>query len=356
MLRNVRDSSYLPTLAIRPSEMRALEELAESDKNILFPCVLLCPWVASGALEKAIDRVQAAYGERPFFLDRDHSYRVTNEERPAQREFLDLQEPVDGFSNWFEFVNSCPQAIPVLQLPCPDAANLRQQIMRAEQMARGFGVRINRVLPEVRDFVFKVLSEIEHNDLVFFLDAGWSRDPLQHEDWFLSTVRRLLEANPAIPIVLSCSSFPLEFSSFEGVEHIVIHARRIFDNVRRAFNEAILIYGDWASTKPRRYQDGGSHPLPRIDYARRTDWIIARNKDEEWGFVEAARALISSHYWDPDLSVWGTYMIQRTAQKDEFSINTIQKAVAARVNIHLHLQARFAQGGEPIDTDDPWVD
>ena len=47
MLKDLASSPYVPLLAVRPAEMTALQELPEKSKDLLFPCVLLRPWVSA---------------------------------------------------------------------------------------------------------------------------------------------------------------------------------------------------------------------------------------------------------------------------------------------------------------------
>jgi hypothetical protein len=56
------------------------------------------------------------------------------------------------------------------------------------------------------------------------------------------------------------------------------------------------------------------------------------------------------------LGIWGEEMIQGTTVNPAFAIDTPQKNVAARVNIHLHRQALYGSQISGIDLDEDWVD
>ncbi|MFX8836749.1 hypothetical protein ABTM80_19445, partial [Acinetobacter baumannii] len=73
-------------------------------------------------------------------------------------------------------------------------------------------------------------------------------------------------------------------------------------------------------------------------------WCIARNKEEGWDFQGAARAILNSPEWDGNLDIWGEEMIKNTVISPALGIDTPQKNVAARVNIHLHRQAFYGSG------------
>jgi len=84
MISQVHD--YVPTLAIRPCEMKGLEFLPDATKNGMIPCFLLAPWVNAHALERAIDRIESAFPNRHYFRDLDPDYQPTDPEAQAQQE------------------------------------------------------------------------------------------------------------------------------------------------------------------------------------------------------------------------------------------------------------------------------
>jgi len=74
-------------------------------------------------------------------------------------------------------------------------------------------------------------------------------------------------------------------------------------------------------------------------------------------FEDAARAIVARPEWEGDLGIWGEEMIEATAINKELGIDTPQKNVAARVNIHLHRQA-FIDAGDigGMNLDEDWED
>lgn len=355
MLREIRTAVYSPTLAVRPGEMRGLEELSEHDKDKMVPLVLLAPWVGSETLDKSIERIQQAYGNRGFFLDIDQLYESDKENNLAQNDFRALRVGDDRISRWMKFVAVHDNVIPIIQHRGATAASLAKQVSWAEGLGRGYGFRFDDPSESISADALKLIEDIGHSDFAAFLDSGWSRDSLAHEFWFATATSSIVQRNQTLPIVTATSNFPKTFSDIEGVHLKRIGAREVFSRVRASSNNATLIYGDWASTKPRAYDRAGP-PLPRIDYATRTDWVIARNKEKGWSFPEAALAVKRSAHWNPAISTWGSYMVEKTAANQPFGIDTTPKAVAARVNTHLHMQTNFAIGDASIQSDDPWVD
>lgn len=354
MLKDIRQVRYSPTLGIRPAEMRGLEELSEGDKSAIFPLVMLAPWVGSATLDKSIERLETAYGDRPILLDIDRDFSSQNPGSDCHQTFFGLQQPANGYEAWRNFVSAHEQVVPVIQHRA-GADNVLRQIEWAEGLGRGFAFRFDDPSIGIPADVGAAINQIDHAEFAFFLDSRWSVTGIEHQMWLENASAQLVNYHANVPIVLSGSNFPRVFSDIDGVVRRGIGARRAFNAVRQNLNQPQFIYGDWASTKPRSYERGG-RPLPRIDYAGRLEWTIARSKSEEWGYSEAARQLIRSTSWRPGLPVWGANMIERTAANDAFAINSSSKNVASRVNIHLHVQANFDAGEVIVDTDDPWVD
>ena len=69
MVIDIGALSYVPTLALRASEMNGLEKLFGPTKDRIQPLFLLAPWVKSNSLGKAIERIEKAFTNRPYFLD-----------------------------------------------------------------------------------------------------------------------------------------------------------------------------------------------------------------------------------------------------------------------------------------------
>jgi hypothetical protein len=133
--------------------------------------------------------------------------------------------------------------------------------------------------------------------------------------------------------------------------------RLLVEQIARASNRQRVIYGDWGSTRPRHESGFANRPLDRIDYPTNGAWLIARNKERGWTFRDAALAIESSPAWDGTLGIWGEEMIHNTTINQALGIDTPQKNVASRVNIHLYRQAFFGQPPlSPAALDEDWED
>lgn len=354
-------TGYVPTLAIRPSEMNGLEHLPGATKDRMMPCILLAPWMSSKTLDAALKRVEKAYRNRKFFMDPDRDYSVSDMERGPQREFHKLRMPSDAFANWVEFVARHDWIVPCIQTYEQSASDIRKQVERYQELGRGYCLRVVRErFPINMEQVISALAASGAADFAVILEGGWVRDPLTLEAWFRGVIENdLHEIDARVPIVVSCTSMPKEFDSMSGVTKVQFLNRNLFNNLSHRFsNRSRLVYGDWGSTRPREPKDITNPPLDRVDYPTTDAWWIARNKGEKWSFQDAARRIVNrADVWSGHLGIWGEALIRATAAMESLGVNTPQKNVAARVNIHMHRQAFFDEPNlSSLDLDDSWED
>lgn len=357
----LEDKAYVPTLAVRASEMNGLEFLPGATKDKMTPCFLLAPWANSNALDRTIDRIERAFPNRNYFLDVDRDYQFTNMESDPQRDLARLVDPSNNFGNWVEFVRAHERVWPCIQTRGQSEAEIRSQIAAFREMGRPYLMRIVRDrFPDNIEEIVNAFAADGAADFAIILEGGWTRDPLSLAVWFEGVVTgtfRTIDAS--VPVILSCTSMPKMFSTFNSSEPelVAFNNRQLLAQVERATNRARIIYGDWGSTRPREIGGFANRPLDRIDYPTSEAWCIARNKDEEWDFRRAAQAIVAHPVWDGDLGIWGEEMIQNTTINEELGIDTPQKNVAARVNIHLHRQAFFGLPQlPPAAFDEDWED
>lgn len=351
------NGTYIPTLAIRPSEMNGLEFLPGLSKDRMVPVILLAPWSNSRSIGKAIERVERAFPRRPFFLDFDRDYIPTNPDSLAQAEWLELRDPSNQFRAWHEFWVDYKSVMPCLQLEGMSEEDIREQIRDIQVQEREFCLRIELTrLPTNLRAAVDSLVDIGTADFTVVIEGGWVHDPLLMYAQAQGLISEVLAAlDGRVPIAVSCTSMPKSFQEIEGLVETGFSNHQLLEQLRQNTNREILFYGDWGSTKPR--EDGfGRPPLPRIDYPTDNAWHIARNKEEDWGYGRAARTIVESSAWDGNLGIWGEEMIEGTTVNPAFAIDTPQKNVAARVNIHLHRQALYGSQISGMDLDEDWVD
>jgi len=294
-------------------------------------------------------------------LDIDQDYDLSDPQTLAQQELVELKDPTNCFENWIAFVKDHDWIWPCIQTTGQTKAELRKQIEAFQSLGRPYCMRLTiNIFPDNIDDVVGAFADVGSSDFAIILEGGWTNDPLSLAAKFVGTIGSSLSAIDAtVPIVVSCTSMPKMFDMFnKSVPTCYPFTNRLLvEQVGRSSNRARIIYGDWASTRPRETRGMASRPLDRIDYPTEQAWYISRNKDLKWDFRNAAIAVKNSEVWDGKLGIWGEEQIRNTTINMDLGINTPQKNVAARVNIHLHRQAFHGQ--LPVDTnafDEEWTD
>jgi hypothetical protein len=191
-------------------------------------------------------------------------------------------------------------------------------------------------------------------DLVFVVDAGWVPDVTLSAAWASSTVSQIMELRPEAEIVLSASTFPSEFSKMGSKKAFPINERAWFDKIRRERNINNAYYGDWGSTRA----DGPTvpmKPVARIDLPLGQEWVSFRLDDDEDDYQDLSNRVVSDNSWQSEMAIWGTNLIQGTADGLGL-IKNPAKAAAARINIHLFMQTIFNDGAYSLNTDEPYTD
>lgn len=353
--------AYVPTLAVRASEMNGLEFLPGATKDKIAPCFLLAPWANAASLDKTISRIEKAFPERHYFLDIDRDYEFTNLESDPQQELAQLLDPKNSYQNWIEFVAGHEWIWPCIQTRGQTEVQIRNQIQAFQSIGRTYCMRIARDhYPDNLNEITAAFSASGTSDFVVILDGGWTNDPLSLAMWFSGLLAGGLQIiDASVPTVLSCTSMPKMFTDFsQSTPSIVPFTNRLLiDQVAKGSNRNRIIYGDWGSTRPRDKRGIAARPLDRVDYPTDQSWLIARNKEDGWTFREAAMSIVNSPSWSGNLGIWGEEMISMTTISPELGINTPQKNVASRVNIHIHRQAFY--GSAPLDPsafDEEWKD
>lgn len=366
MAINLFDATYVPTIFIRRAELLAVAELPEATKDNLTPIFCLKPWATSKHLEKSIEKIEDVYGqERQYFLDVDPFYQVEEVSRPAQSEFLELIDDEGGNQNWIDFFSEHPNAFPCILVGHGDADAVRNQTAQFTDMERTFLVRLRFSEFVGRDWgqIVSAVCETEHTNFGFVVDLEWDTDILSRVEWADRVVKRIVDLKgDSIPIVLSGSSFPNNFSKFEDGGTAELFERAAFDTLLANNNRARLVYGDWASSRSPTESRPNPNPIPpRIDLPCSASWEIFRVRDEDGGFSVAATRAMRSPEYPTGLEIWGTYAIEATAhpetpQNDPNLISHHSKAAAVRINLHLYRQQNFNSFDPAPDTDDDFIE
>ncbi|MBB3956257.1 hypothetical protein GGR38_003215 [Novosphingobium sediminicola] len=347
---------YYPTICIRRAEMKAMEKLPGEEKSKMLPIVLLAPWLNSIEFENTYKVIEKSVGNIPIIVDLDRYFSSTSD-LPSRQYFRSLLDEKSGPLEWMDLIKNHENYVPCIQLLGVTPDLVSKQIEIATELNRGFAFRIELERQYDSDQIINIVSKNLEKDFLIIIDYGYSKQNEISELLISSWMEKFLVLSNKLNFVITGSSFPNSFSEYDDFsESKIISSRIIYSNLSEKYGNYNFFYGDWASTKPRRYDGGGSKPLPRIDFPTNNKWIIARSKENGWGFQQAAEMVTRLPEWLNRPMVWGTGMIEKAAKGLPGGISTGPQAIAARVNIHLYLQNNF---GNPISSTGPqgkWID
>jgi len=364
--------SYIPVISLKPAEMAALEELPIKDKSILLPLIPLKKWANSKSFEKSLERINKALGDNYYVadIDKDFLFGVRNNSSSCADEVIDvfmkLSLSDSGYRNWVDFIEENELLIPTIQFE--DISQLSDQIDNFLEINKPIVARFeffgsNAI--SASDFyeAVKVLSRKQYaNGLLIIFDYGdVNRFDLLEYSKYSALIKRIHSILPSAFFSLSGTSFPYSFAgSYRG--EIPIYERQIFNKVSSDCQGIPLIYSDRASTRALSNIGGAGVPPPRIDYPLRNDWRFIRKEftndfsDKESLYKSAAQEILRADYWNHDLHLWGTQMIEKTSVGDRYGITSASRATAVRINLHLYQQLHYHDDLEKLDTEDEWID
>lgn len=348
---------YYPTICIRRAEMRAMEKLPLSEKRLMLPIVLLAPWLNSTEFENTHVRINQSIGDAKIIIDLDRFFKSSS--TTQSREYFNslISGNPEGIDEWINLFSKFENYIPVIQFKNVSDECVDKQILAARALRKGYAFRCD---PINRSEFSRMRNKIEqciNDDIIFIFDFGYRDDPLATAADPTVYLRDIFNLSDTLKIVVSGSNFPNDFSDFDNfATPKEIGARVVYAELSKVFGNYQIFYGDWASTKPRRYDGGGNPPLPRIDFPTKSAWIIARSKELAWTFREAAIRITRLPEWEARPFVWGTGVIEKTAMGLPGGISTGPEAIAARVNIHLFVQNHFGDAAPPRAPEAVWVD
>lgn len=354
---------YVPVLHARLAEQRAYRELPSGTKDLIFPLFVARPWPNANSLSTMWDRIQDAVAGRRFGLDLDITRRGRENDKPAQREFDALFEIENAFENYYEAIAAIDGAVPVLRSHGNQFLDVDAQLARIQAIGRGGFVRIQRGRQVELQPLYDRLGSNETAEIAVVVDVGWGRDILQAQDWALQIATAVFEAHPEREIVICGGSFPSTFQEVQDVHDFQIFERTLFTEIRQRLN-ANLFYGDWGSTRPPSLDNTIMKSVPRIDLPQTGNWRVFRSEkydpddanSERETYPQVAVRTIEDLDWENVPQLWGSYIVECTAHGLSNSIRNAAVAAAARVNIHLHVQAHFDRPELMGVTDEPYED
>ncbi|MHA7845631.1 beta family protein [Serratia sp. D1N4] len=364
--------SYIPILSLKPAEMAALEELPLKDKTLLLPLISLKKWANSKSFVKSIERINKAFGDNYWISDLDKEFlksarsKFAIEHDQISADFINLATPSDGYQNWVDFVSQHENIIPAIQFE--DISQLDRQLDRLLDLQKPLVARFEltgdySIIPHDFTKAIRTLSSrLFNSGLLIVLDYGdFNRLNLIEYYKYSNLIKQIHSLLPNAIFSVSGTSFPYSFAgSYRG--EIPIFERQIFNKVSSECTNINLIYSDRGSTRALGNNGGSGVPPPRIDYPLKNDWRFIRKEldpdlyEKEELYQEAAIEMMKAEYWNQDLRLWGTQMIEKTSIGDPFGITSANRATAVRINLHLYQQLHYYDIIDTLDTEEDWVD
>lgn len=352
--------------------MTALEELPDKDKDLIFPIFPMKGWSSSKKLNNTLNRITKAIDDRPWGADIDHSF-LDGKKDPISEEYPrevfyqieELLDSTDAYENWYQYLKSIDSAIPVLQLHT--LSSLTEQYKKLNSLNRGVIVRFNfnNVSTEQSIKIIDLLSqENPYNIFIIFDYGSITKKFLDTSSGIAGVVNYVHKKIPNALISTSSTSFPSSFANQMYGEN-PIYERQLHQKVS-TLTQATLVYSDRGSARAERNGGGGGIPAPRIDYPLAHDWRFIRREfnerrkpaenEKERLYTEIAQEMMKQDYWEHDLNLWGTQVIELTSIGDDYGINSPARSTAVRINIHLYKQLHYDTPLEELDTDEDWED
>lgn len=329
--------TYVPILYAKNAELLALKKLDNSLRSRILPIIGVRPGQHKDFSKSVAKYKEATSGLRVGLTLDETKFQKCNA-TPAREQFDSLFDPKDGFANFFDFVKDWEAAIPVLQTRNGEFESIDEQIHNSRGLDRGFVARVRQ--HESSSFLQCLKTGIfDNQDFAVIVDAEWQENVLIFENWSSLLISEITSVFPNVAIVVSSSSFPRDFSNIEGKGVIMNDDRELFDRIKRNHNEANLIFGDWGSTRSASERQAAK-PRPRVDIATLRDWVSFRLAEKgKGGFPDVALMAENDLVWLGTPDCWGKRLIELTARKRPQQIRGNQSANAARINIHLTVQA-----------------
>lgn len=342
--------SYSPVLYTKNAELNALKNLRDELRPSMFPILSLRPLPHAHDFNHTLNKILEAKPGR-FALDIDWSrygkkHALTD---PAQFDRLFLHN--DGFQYYYEMIEGIKGAIPVIVRCNGDCQFLDSQLDQAAALGRGLVLRIERNnLHEMDHVIERVSSRIE--DVAFLVDAGWANDILSAQPWTYSVIAKIQRQRDDAEIILASSSFPSSFSHM-GKKGLSSNDDREMFRRMRAVTNADLTYGDWGSTR-RSNEATPMKAVPRLDLAHSNEWLSYRRFGSE-SYMDIAKRLVLDESYMFTVDCWGKSLIQQLADGDAEAIKGTARATAARINMHLSVQASSGEA-QNLPEETPYSD
>ncbi|MBS8239126.1 hypothetical protein DYI22_01245 [Marinobacter lipolyticus] len=336
--------NYLQIIKTTDAELKGFSNLSDEVKNKILPLFELTrsrttKIVPEGSIHRRLENIKDAVGDIPFILD------LTSHEDLMNYEIEELLDDTGGFSAWTDFIDNLnlKQVIPAIHVyQDGDPNDIVRQVRVLSSSNEKVAFRISSNDAELEFYLRNIKRGLAaDSQLILIFDAeyisewDWPKKKNELEQKILFAQRYIPDAS----ISVCGSSFPKSVkdasSGKDDYGKLPIWEWFIFNELKALYPN--IIYGDYASVHPLRYQTGGGGWVPRIDYPLEDNIIYYRYRRDDGSYPRCAAELVD----DPDfdgLSCWGTEQIY-SALSGEPNGKSPSFWIAVRLNIHITRKA-----------------
>ena len=354
---------YIPIIKTGNAEIKGVGFLDDSIKDTITPIFELTrsrkTKLSEGPIFKKLDKIEEIFGvARPFILD------LTGDERLLNTEIRSLQNSVDGYKNWCDFLfrqkKRFPKIIPMLQIVEDETItveknrdNLKKQI---EFVVLNFDVFFyqNRITDGCYEddlsIVYSVLGKSDIKKKLYCCIDSVFINQNKALDVSKEVIERIRDINQKFNIVnfsTAGTSFPKSVSDCSADDSFTIKLEEVavWDKVVNSIKDLNIIYGDYGSVNQERNDIITNGWIPRIDVSTNDILFYYRKRKEGDTYLStyanvAKRVVDDLRYKSLSSFVhcWGIEQIEKTSRGEKTGLSP-SFWISVRLNIHLTVQA-----------------
>lgn len=345
----IEDFYYYPLLKTTDAELKAYSNLDASVAEEIIPIFELTKSRRSkknpiGKISNRLEQLVELSDGRPFILDLTTEPTLSNSETKHL-----LNSSNNGFAEWRNFVAEIENVIPVIHYN-EDASDtdIVKQAKELEANHKYVAFRADAFDPDMMSYFKKILDALKRPErLITILDVGYVPVPSWNEAVapIKARIFEILKYKKLNHIICLGSTFPKTVVATgygqDDMGEFPISEIQIHEEVRKIYKD--VLYGDYASIHPIRYQIGGGGWIPRIDvpldktcfYHRKR---ALKNKVKE-AYVEVAETVVADKKYKPfkGIAVWGDLEIAAAASGKPNG-KSPSHWIAVRANLHITKQ------------------
>lgn len=315
---------YCPVLKTRPAEINAYELLNDIIKDKILPIIELTGAIGytypknykivelrgtrrPGDINTKLQKIYDLMQKRRFILD------ITDDETLMYDGLSSskggLLDPSNGYEKWIDFLTHNDDfrklVIPTIQFDTSkpredienqikslnkyfDVVSIKLPALVKTSDSFSTNIQFNPVIKLVLDFISSFISL---EKLILILDFGYINNFEETKRIIEGNIKDLNDLQKLKAIIPVSSCFPNFVSK---VSHpITISETNVYELVKNHSTSNTVVYGDFASLHPVKYDMGGGGWIPRIDY------IVANSEGKpiEYEYKRGVKRNTSSEYF-----------------------------------------------------------